>query len=151
VDLERDRGYTDPTASFRGPFDGGSAYHRSWSYQSTMRRYREIMTTYGDGAKKLWPTEFGWASAQNLPPAPISLQIYPYIVDNTEAEQAQFLVKAFELARQWGYVGVMFVWELNFGMTHSPATDSHAFGAFGILRPDGSARPSYAGLRDMPK
>lgn len=145
VDLERDRS-NDPTATFRGPFDGGSAFHRSWSYQSTMRRYREIMVRYGDGGKKLWATEFGWASIQNVAPNPAPG--YEYARDNTEAEQAQNLVQAYNLAKGWGYVGVMFVWNLNFSVTHGPNDE---MAAFSIVRPDWSARPSYAALRDMPK
>ena len=146
IDLERDRTYTDPTATFRGPFDGPSAYHRSWSYHSTMRSYREVMVVYGDGGKKIWPTEFGWASIQNVAPSPAPG--YEYAADNTEAEQAQFFVRAFNLAKGWGYVGTMFVWNLNFGVTHGPNDE---MAAFGILRPDGSARPAHAALRDMPK
>ncbi len=137
------RTYSNPDDSFRGPSDN---HHRSWSYRGTMERYREIMVAYGDGGKKLWPTEFGWASIQNVTPSPAPG--YEYGVDNTEAEQAQFLVRAFSLAKGWGYVGTMFVWNLNFGVTHGPNDE---MAAFGILRPDGSARPAYTALRDMPK
>ena len=36
--------------------------HHSWSFRSTMEGYRNIMLRYGDGNKRIWPTEFGWAA-----------------------------------------------------------------------------------------
>jgi len=131
--------WSDPTApDFKG--------HRSFFFRSTMEQYRNIMIKYGDSAKKLWATEFGWASIEN-----VSAQTatgYGYAANNTELEQAQFLVRAFEIAKGWGWVGPMFVWNLNFGPVAGP-NDEKA--AFGIVRPDWSPRAAYAALRDMPK
>ena len=136
-------GYNDPTAGFRGPFDNP---HHSWSFRATMESYRNVMVRYGDGRKQIWPTEFGWASVEGLGVAPA--RGYEYAADNTEQEQAQFLVKAFQMARNWGWVGPMFVWNLNFGPVCGAADEK---AAFGIVRPDWSRRPAFAALRDMPK
>jgi hypothetical protein len=96
--------------------------------------------------RPIWVTEFGWASVEGLgvPPA----RGYEYAADNTEAEQAQFITRAYEIARNWGFVGVMFLWNLNFGPV-SGARDEKA--AFGIVRPDWGPRAAFAALRDMPK
>jgi len=131
--------WTDPTApAFKG--------HRSFFFRSTMEQYRNVMIKYGDAGKQLWPTEFGWATVENLGVAPA--HGYEYAANNTEAEQAAWLVQAFQMARQWGWVGPMFVWNLNFGPVSGAANEKSAFG---IVRPDWSLRPAYAGLRDMPK
>jgi hypothetical protein len=132
--------WSDPTATF------GAKGHRSWFFYDTMVTYRNIMVRYGDARKRIWPTEFGWASVEGLgvPPA----KGYEYAADNTEAEQAQFLVRAFQLARSWGWVGPMFVWNLNFGPVTGPRDEK---AAFGLVRPDWSPRPAYFALRDMPK
>jgi len=134
------RNYSDPTASFR------AVGHPSWFFRGTMESYRNIMVKYGDGHKRIWPTEFGWASVEGLgvPPA----RGYEYAADNTEAEQAQFIVRAYEMGKAWGWVGVMFLWNLNFGPVCG-AGDEKA--AFGIVRPDWSPRPAFHALANMPK
>jgi hypothetical protein len=135
--------YNDPHAAFRGPFDNR---HPSWSFRATMESYRNIMVRYGDSGKRIWATEFGWASVDGLGVGPAAG--YEYAADNTEAEQAQYLVRAFQLARSWGWAGPMFVWNLNF----APVAGVHdEKAAFGIVRGDWGHRPAYAALRDMPK
>ena len=135
--------YNDPSAGFTGPFTNR---HRSWSFRGTMESYRNVMVKYGDGGKRLWPTEFGWASVHGLgvPPA----TNYEYAADNTQQEQAEWLVRTFQIGRDWGWVGPMFLWNLNFGPA-SGAADEKA--AFGILYPNWSPRPAYAALQAMPK
>jgi len=139
-------GYTDPGASFRGPFDGGSAWHHSWSFKATMEGYRNIMVKYGDGGKRLWPTEFGWASVENLGAGPAPG--YGYAADNTEAEQAQYIVTAYRMAKNWGWVGPMFLWNLNFAPASGRANEK---AAFSIVREDWSPRPAFHALASMPK
>jgi len=135
--------WSDPTASFRGPSDN---HHHSWVFRGTMEGYRNIMLKYGDGNKRIWPTEFGWASIENMTSSPFPG--YEYAADNSEAEQAQYLARAYQMGRDWGWAGVMFLWNLNFAPV-AGARDEKA--AFSILYPDWSPRPAYAALRDMPK
>ena len=40
--------------------------HPSWFFRGTMEGYRNIMVKYGDGRKRIWVTEFGWASVEGL-------------------------------------------------------------------------------------
>ena len=135
--------WSDPSASFRGPADN---HHHSWAFRGTMEGARNIMVVYGDSSKRLWPTEFGWASTEGMGVGPDPG--YGYAADNTEAEQAQFLVRAYEIAKNWGWVGPMFTWNLNYWRV-SGVGDEKA--KFGIVRGDWSGRPAYAALRDMPK
>ncbi len=126
---------TDPGAAFRGPYDNR---HHSWCFRGTMEGYREVMVANGDSNKNLWPTEFGWA-VSGSPPAG-----YEYAQDNTREEQAQWIVSAFQQARAWGWVGPMFLWNLNYGVTHPGSEQA----VFSILTPEGPT-PAYQALQSL--
>jgi hypothetical protein len=126
-------GQPGDSESFRG--------NRQFYFLNTIEGYHEIMVSFGDGNRKLWATEFGWASIRNLTDKPN--EGYEYAADNTELEQAEYLVKALQIAREKGYMGVMFVWNLNFAPARG-ASDERA--AFGILREDWSERLAYQTL-----
>ena len=124
---------TGDSESFRG--------NRQFYFLNTIEGYHDIMMDFGDTEHKLWATEFGWASIENLTERPS--EGYEYAADNTEMEQAEYLVTALQLARNKGYMGVMFVWNLNFAPAGG-AADERA--AFGILREDWSQRAAYQTL-----
>ncbi|HIQ04604.1 MAG TPA: hypothetical protein EYH31_02800 [Anaerolineae bacterium] len=124
----------DPTARFRGPFDNK---HHSWSFRSTMEGYRNIMLKYGDGNKRIWPTEFGWASNPN----PVAN--YEYAADNTLEEQAQYTVRAYQMMRNWGWVGVAFLWNLNFKVV-APGSE---MAQWGIVDQGWGPMPVYSALQ----
>jgi len=124
----------DPTAtSFRGPFDNR---HHSWCFRGTMEGYREVMVANGDGNKAIIPTEFGWAVSGNPQPG------YEYARDNSPEEQAQWIVEAYQLGKNWGWVGPMFLWNLDYGVTAAGTELAN----FGILN-----TPAYNALANMPK
>ncbi|MBI2861196.1 MAG: cellulase family glycosylhydrolase [Chloroflexi bacterium] len=111
-------------------------------YFRRVEQLRAVMERYGDAAKKMWFTEFGWSTANQAPG-------YEYGAYNSEDDQAQYIVRAYQKARtEWSWVGAMFLWNLNFA-TIVPPTDEKA--PFGILRADWSPRPAYIAFRDMPK
>ena len=133
------RSWSDVSApSFKG--------HPSFFFRGTMESYRNIMVKYGDGNKRVWPTEFGWATVEGLGVGPAAG--YGYAADNSEAEQAQYLVRAYQMGKSWGWVGPMFLWNLNFAPV---AGNQDEKAAFGIVRHDWGPRPAFSGLRDMPK
>ena len=117
-------------------------------YFRHVENIRNVMVQYGMGDKPIWLTEFGWAAAENVTsnPAPG----YEYAWQNSEAEQAAYLVRAYEKARTeyQPWLGAMFVGNLNFATCFSP---HHEKSAFGVLRPDGSRGPAYDALVNMPK
>ncbi len=124
---------TQQGSSYRGPCNSP---HHSWSFRNTMEGYRNIMAKYGDTNKRVWPTEFGWASGWTGAPG------YEYANDNTADEQAQWTVRAYELMKSWGWVGPAFLWNLNYGVTN-PGTELAQWGIVG--------RPVYGALAAMPK
>jgi len=115
--------------------------HHSWSFRSTMEGYRNIMNVYGDSNKKIWPTEFGWAAGGAFDPR------YAYANDNSFDEQAQWTVEAYQMMKNWGWVGPAFLWNLNFRVV----ADGTEKAQWGIVGNDWSPLPVYTALKNMPK
>ena len=66
------------------------------------------MVKYGDGNKRLWPTEFG----SGLHGSPVAG--YEYATYNSEQAQGDCIPAcSFEMMRNWGWVGVPFLWNLT--------------------------------------
>jgi len=141
-------GYNNPPDDFVGqlspkPRTWNGTTHPSFFFRR-FEQYYQVMVENGDAGKKLWFTEFGWASSPNPYPE------YAYARDNSEQDQASYLVRAFQIGRERGYVAVMFVWNLNFASSADPQ-DRYAKRAFSILNPDWTPRPAYLALAAMPK
>lgn len=132
------RTITDPNASFRGPFENR---HHSWCFRGTMEGYRTVMVQNGDSGKAIWPTEFGWAVG------PAVNNDYGYANDTTIDEQATWTVQAYQMARNWGWVGGMFLWNLNFKVV-SPGSEQ---AQWGIIDEFGQPTATYHALAGMAK
>ncbi|MEM7134851.1 MAG: SH3 domain-containing protein [Chloroflexota bacterium] len=122
--------------SFNGACDSP---HHSWSFRSTMEGYRNITEVYGASNKVIVPTEFGWAAGGAFDPR------YAYANDNDYNEQAQWTVEAYQMMRNWGWVGPAILWNLNFRMVANGTEKAQ----WGIVDPGGSPLPIYNALRDM--
>jgi hypothetical protein len=126
---------TVPTTSFKG--------HMSF-YFRRIEQLHDVMVKYGDGNKKMWLTEFGWSTANGAPG-------YEYGADNSDTNQADYLVRAFQMARsRYPWVGGMFVWNLNFAAVPGVGPNDEKR-PFGIVNADWSPRPAYLALKAMPK
>jgi polysaccharide biosynthesis protein PslG len=111
-------------------------------YFKRFTQLRQVMLDHGDD-KPIWFTELGWSSCTRL------VVGYEYCLDNSEADQARYLTEAFLLLREaYPYVTHAFVWNLNFPQVVSETDEKWGFG---VLRPDGSPRPAYTALAQMPK
>ncbi|MCA9871818.1 MAG: beta-galactosidase [Anaerolineae bacterium] len=132
------RTVTDPTALFQGPF---TARHHSWCFLGTMEGYRNVMVSHGDGGKKIAATNFGWASAAN------PINGYQYAADNTFAEQAQWIVEAYQWGKNSGWVNLMILWNLDFG-EYYPSDNPVIY--WSLLRQSGPV-PAYSAVASMPK
>jgi hypothetical protein len=120
--------------------------HPSFFFKQTLQDYREIMVQSGDSGTYIWPTEFGWGSSDGLgvtPPPEMA-----FVTFTSMDEQSQYTVRGFQLGRELGYVGPMFLWNLNFcqvvGVTGEQCLWS-------LLDPAGNPRPAYLAVRDMSK
>jgi LysM repeat protein len=120
--------------------------HPSFFFKQTLSDYREIMVQNGDSGTYIWATEFGWGSNDglNVEPPPD----YAFVAYTSLDEQASYLTRAFQLGREWGYVGPMFIWNLNFcqvvGVTGEQCLWS-------LLDPAGNPRPAYLAVQSMAK
>lgn len=130
-----------PTQEIGSERGSGWNGHGSFYFQR-FTQHRAVMEEHGDGDKPIWLTEMGWSTA-NADPA------YGFGTDNSEDDQAQFLVDAFRLIREDApYITHAFVWNLNFQTVVGPQDEKFAFG---VLRPDGSPRPAFTALKEMTK
>jgi len=120
--------------------------HPSFFFKQTLSDYREIMVQNGDSGTYIWATEFGWGSNDglNVQPPPD----FAFVTYTSMDEQASYTIRGFQLGRELGYVGPMFLYNLNFcqvvGVTGTQCLWS-------LLDPAGNPRPAYLALRDMQK
>ncbi len=115
--------------------------HRSF-YFRRVEDLRQVMEQNGDGAKQIWLTEFGWTTKNQA-------KGYEYGAANSEQNQADYLVRAYQWAREnYPWMGVMFMWNLNFSTITKP--DDEKF-PWSVVNSDYSPRPAYEALKRMPK
>jgi hypothetical protein len=132
-------GYNNPPDAkfgYSNPAEASFKNHPSFFFRDTMERYRAVMVANGDAGKRIWPTEFGWASTPNPHGG------YEYARDVTDQEQAEYIVRAYQIMKGWGWVGPAFLWNLNYNLT-APDKELAAFGIAG--------RSAYGALQAMPK
>jgi hypothetical protein len=99
------------------------------------------MELNGDAGKQVWINEFGWTTDTVHPDRAF------YAV--TPEQQADYIVRAFQYARQYWqpWVGPMFVWNIP-----DPTWAPDATGVYpeqyywGITETDGTPRPAYTAL-----
>ena len=114
-------------------------------YFRHVENIRRVMTDYGDGAKQIWLTEFGWASIEGITDAPAIGYEYAAVI--SAQDQSNYIAQALERGRTFyqPWMGAMFVWNLNFARTNPPSDQKSAFG---LINPAGQPRPAYDTLRD---
>ncbi len=112
-------------------------------YFRHVENIRKVMEETGAGDRQIWITEFGWAAAENMTDTPAPG--YEYALQNSEADQANYLVQALKMTRErYPFVGAAFIWNLNFAMVNPPTDEKSAFG---ILYPDGTPRPAFEAVK----
>ena len=108
----------------------GEAQNWSAWYQmyGTSPSLRSVMIDHGDGAKKIWGTEFG--APTNGPPG-------SYV---GEAEQASMITRAYELWMGYEWAGPLFTYQGRDLGTETSTRENF----FGLLRNDFSPKPAFA-------
>jgi hypothetical protein len=127
-------------SEFRGPFDNP---HHSWSFYTTLQESAQIVSKQ----KPLCVTEFGWPSSEGVS-VPIR-KGFEFAKDNTPPDQAKYIVQAFQLMRQWGFVKLAFLWNLNFFNSSDATTSDNP--PYSIIDSNGAPRPAFDALGSMPK
>jgi plastocyanin len=127
-----------------GPGPGWNT-HPSF-YFRRIEQLRQVMLDNGEADKQMWLTEFGWASTTKAAPG------FEYAEQTTEQEQADYIGKAFRMGRdQYPWMGPMLVFQLNFALPSVTANPNDERVAWGLIRRDGSKRPSYLAFQQYAK
>jgi hypothetical protein len=126
-----------------GDYDPKRGYddHRSFFFRNTMEDYRKIMVEFGDAGKLIWVTEFGWPVWRYW-----GDERFLFAQDNSLENQAWYTVRAFEMGQAWGWVGPMFLWNLDYALT----TPQSEMANFGIITKD-AVMPVFQALGTMPR
>ena len=117
----------------------------SFYFLETLNDYRDIMLAAGDGNTPIWVTEFGWGTSEDTE-APSA--IYVYVTYTSLAEQAIYTPRAFSLGQELGYIGPMFVNNLN-GCQGEPGNADVCY--YSLIGPTGAARPVYNAVLALDK
>ncbi len=133
-----------PEASWRDPEQVAPSHnsHPSFFFRDTLEDYRALLLEYGLGDLPLWVTEFGWPSVEGL--GEMDTTGWEYARDVSEQQQAEYIVRAFQMGRGTDWVGPMFLWNLNMAWVWG---NTRPDSAYSLVRPDGSFRPAYIALR----
>ncbi len=117
---------------------------RSFFFLDTLSDYRDIMTRNGDGNTKIWVTQFGWGTTDDSEPLPENSSNV-FLNYTSLEEQAVYITRAVELARELGYVGAMFLNNLN-GCQGLPGDRETCY--YSLIDANGNARPALDALED---
>ena len=132
-----DERWEDPAHAATGHND-----HPSFFFHDTLEDYHAIMLAYGDADRPIWVTEFGWPSTDGM--GPMDTTGWEYARQVSQAQQAEYTVRAFRMGDERPWVGPMFLWNLNLATIWGP---DDPVSAYSLLRPDRSYRPAYIALR----
>lgn len=109
-----------PYAFPRGPLASSNLFQQ-------LPELHDVMREHGDEAKQIWATEYGAPTG-----GPSDQRV-------TEAQQAQFVVDAFNQAAEWPWMGPLFWYSHRDKGTNPGDREDH----FGLWRVDFSTKPAY--------
>ncbi|MDQ3707619.1 MAG: glycoside hydrolase family 5 protein [Chloroflexota bacterium] len=116
--------------------------HPSFYFRRIEQQYA-VMAANGEGNKQMWLTEFGWSTYNTALGYEYGQLISPQL-------QAEYLVRALEKGKnEYPWMGVMFVWNLNFSTLGLSPEDEKV--PWAVVNPDWSPRPAFTALKEMQK
>jgi hypothetical protein len=134
---------------------------RGWDDQpqffflNTIEDYHQIMVARGHSGAQLWATEFGWATFDGLRTSkgsqPLDPPDTPYFNFINQGQEAQYTLRAFQIAQQLPYMGPMILWNLNFATLPGAVDKSDPQAAYGLLDSNWQPRLIYQTLKQAPK
>lgn len=106
-------------------------------FRNTLQDYRNIIRRNNAESMPIWVTSFGWGSAEgNILAEPTATNIF--FSYTSQSEQALYIPRAFEFGRASGYIGPMFLNNLN------ACSVNDVEGCFySLVDASGSARPAF--------
>lgn len=134
--------------------------HPSFYFRDTLDAYRDITLQNGDANRKIWVTEFGWATYDGLKRSDgTAAMLDPnsgigWVTLINAQQQAEYVFRAFYLAQQPPYsdfVGPMVLWNLNFATVPGLIDNGREEPGFSLLDQSGQPRLVYWTLARAPK
>jgi hypothetical protein len=119
--------------------------HPSFFFADTLAEYRALLDAAGLNQTPLWVTEFGWGSFDGLGAPPPGAEFMRYV---SAWQQAEYTMRAFELAQDSSDIGPLFLWNLNFAPLLGPEFSEAGYSLLGL---DGAPRPVFLALQALPK
>ena len=115
-------------------------------FLNTLQDYRQIQLANGDTTTPIWVTKFGWGTSEDIGATdPINV----FTAYTSLEEQAQYMVRAFDIGMSLGYIGPMFAFNLN--GCQAPGEDGPSSCYYSLLGPDGSPRPVFEAIENIDK
>ncbi|MCA0452861.1 MAG: LysM peptidoglycan-binding domain-containing protein [Chloroflexi bacterium] len=111
----------------------------SFFFRNTLDDYRKIIVDSGDNSTPIWITKFGWGTSEDTP-APGANDVF--VSYTSLEEQAAYITRAYELATELGFVGPMFLSNLNGCQGGSDAESCY----YSLISPTGTPRPAFNAL-----
>jgi len=140
----------DSTCCTASPGVLGWFNDRTFFFKDTLTDYRQIMAQNADGGRFIWVTRFGWGASDGVVTDVTQVNKNLGFVNFTdEVAQAQYTARAIEVGRALGFVGPMFLYNLNAcQMTKGNGSDvSFEPCFFSLLDAGGKPRPVYDALK----
>ena len=134
-----------PDASCCEASNGVETHYESpvFYFLDNIEAYRTIMVENGDSDSAMWVTKFGWGTSEDVgEPSPIHI----FVNYTSVEEQAQYIPRAFEMGLELGYVGPMFLDNLNGcqGLSYRVEVCYNS-----LINPDGVPRPAFTTVQMM--
>lgn len=128
------------------PAEGVSTHFesRSFYFRDTIEDYQAIAQA-NDDARPLWVTKFGWGTADGSPEPSAD---FVYMTYTDPLEQAQYIPDGFAVGQSLGYVGPMFLYNLN-GCSLPDGRAEPCY--FSLTGADGTPRAAFNALRALPR
>lgn len=144
----------DSSCCAASPGVSGWFNDRTFYFRDTLADYRQIMLDGRDSGTFLWVTDFGWGASDGILADPTAVDPFFGFVEFTDQrEQAQYTVRALAIGKALGYVGPMFLANLNACQTVSASGPASEFAAcyYSLLDPAGASRPVYDAVKSAAK
>ncbi len=115
----------------------------SFYFKETLNAYRDIMVSNSDGSTPIWVTKFGWGTSEDTDP-PSETNVF--VSYTSLGEQAIYDPRGFQVGAELGFVGPMFLDNLNGCQAQLGSAEACYYS---LISPAGAPRPVYAAVQEL--
>lgn len=123
----------------------------SFYFGDNLAGYRDLVVRYGAAEIPLWVTKFGWGTGEDIANPPANPNQPHYSINYTSlSEQAIYIPRAFDIGQELGYVGPMFLFNLN-GCDIASAGGLPELCYTSLVAPGEGTRPVFTAVQAIDK